>query len=114
MKGRAMPQTSSKDTAATKDQAERAWRAFRDQLEAIRAETGGELLNYPQPTAGCDLHYRDLLERRTRVNQELAELDANPPGDGGNAEDWLARFEGLVRSSRFIDKAALENSPAKA
>ncbi len=108
-----MPQTSSKDQAATKDQAERAWTAFRDHLEAIRAETGGELLNYPQPAAGCDLHYRDLLERRTRVNQELAELDANPPGDG-NAEDWLARFEGLVRSSRFIDEAALKNPPAKA
>ncbi len=107
MKGRAMAQ------AATKDQAERAWAAFRDHLEAIRAETGTALLNYPQPTAECDLHYRDLLERRTRVNQELAELDANPPGDG-DAEDWLARFEGLVRSSVFIDEAALEILEAKA
>ena len=99
--------------AVRKDQAQRAWCLFRDHLEAIRAETGGELLGYPQPTAECDLHYRDLLERRTRVNEELAKLKANPPGEDG-LEDWLAWFEGLVQSSPFGDGAALEFLKAKA
>ena len=99
-----MPQTSSKDTAPREDQAERAWKAFRDHLEAIRAETGAELLAYPQPTAECDLHYRDLLERRQAVNEELAKLNANPPGEG-NAEVWLAWFKGLVQASPFGEEA---------
>lgn len=91
----------------TKDQAEAAWTAFRDHLEAIRAETGGALLSYPQPTAGCDLHYRDLLERRTRVNQELAQLKANPPGDGDLA-DWRAWFNKLIQTSPFTDDTAFK------
>ena len=107
-----MPQISSKDTGSRENQAQRAWSAFGDHLEAIRAETGGELLNYPQPAAECDLHYRDLLERRRLVNEELARLNANPPGEGG-LEDWLAWFDGLVQSSPFGEEAR-ESLKAKA
>jgi hypothetical protein len=93
--------------ASKRDHATRAWSAFRDHLETIRAETGSELLAYPQPATECDLHYRDLLERRCQVNEDLAKLMTNPPGDDDAADwdDWLSWFEGLIRSSPFGEEA---------
>ena len=89
------------------DQAKRAWGALRERLDTVRRETGAELLAYPQPTTECDLHYRDLLERRRRVNEALAELDGHPPIHGGD-EAWLAWFTDFCRFSPF---AAEQPSP---
>jgi hypothetical protein len=81
-----------------------AWELFRDHLDGIRAATGEELLRYPQPATECDLHYRDLLERRRWVNEELSALRAREPGTGADP-DWRAWFEKQVGASAFADDA---------
>lgn len=79
-----------------------AWEFFRDHLDGIRVASGEELLRYPQPATECDLHYRDLLERRRGVNEELSALKAREPGTPPDA-DWLAWFEEQVNASAFAD-----------
>ncbi len=80
-----------------------AWEMLRDHLDAIRKASGEELLRYPQPTAECDLHYRDLLERRSRVNEELSALKAREP-DAPDDPDWLAWFNQRISASAFTDE----------
>ena len=81
-----------------------AWEHLRDHLDGIRVSSGEELLRYPQPTAECDLHYRDLLERRRRVNEELSALLAREPGVPPDAQ-WVAWFGKQVSASAFADEA---------
>ena len=50
--------------------------ARRAALEAERRAVCEELRHYPPQVAGCDLHWKDLAERRTRLSAELARLDA--------------------------------------
>ena len=66
--------------------------------------TGEQLLRYPQPTAGCDLHYQDLLERRARVSEELSALMPREPGARPGGE-WCAWLEERLDSSGFADDA---------
>ncbi|MCZ6812446.1 MAG: hypothetical protein O7F14_00135, partial [Alphaproteobacteria bacterium] len=70
----------------------------------IRVAAGEELLRYPQPTAECDLHYSDLLERRARVSEELSALMAREPGARPDRKlrAWL---EELIGASAFCDDA---------
>ena len=80
-----------------------AWILFRDHLDGIRVASGEELLRYPQPTAECDLHYRDLLERRRLVNEELSVLKAGEPGappDPG----WFDQFRDQLSASAFLNE----------
>jgi hypothetical protein len=79
-----------------------AWEFFRDHLDGIRVASGEELLRYPQPATECDLHYRDLLERRRRVNEELSTLKAREPGTPPDP-DWLSWFEKQLSASAFAD-----------
>jgi hypothetical protein len=88
--------------AMEENRARAAWEVFRDHLDGIRVASGEELLRYPQPATECDLHYRDLLERRRRVNEELSTLKAREPGMPPDA-DWLAWFEEQVGTSAFAD-----------
>lgn len=50
--------------------------ARRARLEAERRAVCEELRHYPPQVAGCDLHWKDLAERRARLSAELARLDA--------------------------------------
>ncbi len=79
-----------------------AWKLFRDHLDVIRKASGEELLRYPQPTAECDLHDRDLLERRSRVNEELGALKAREPG-APDDPDWRGWFNQRICASAFTD-----------
>lgn len=81
-----------------------AWTRLTDHLNAIRKATGAELLAYPQPATECDLHYRDLLERRRDVNAELAALRDDPPPDAPDAA-WQERFADRLTASAFADDA---------
>ena len=90
--------------AISKDRVQAAWEFFRDHLDGIRVATGAELLRYPQPTAECDLHYSDLLERRRRVNEELSALQAREPGAQPD-RDWCDWFDERLGSSAFADDA---------
>ncbi|MDX1483574.1 MAG: hypothetical protein R3229_03740 [Alphaproteobacteria bacterium] len=79
---------------------QRAWALFHDHLDAIRRETGAELLRYPQPTTECDLQYRTLLETRREVNRMLGEIRDGEPGAAVDRA-WIAWFEDIVRGSAF-------------
>ncbi len=81
-----------------------AWELFRDHLDGIRVAAGEELLRYPQPTAECDLHYSDLLERRARVSEELSALMAGEPGARPDRK-WCAWLEEQLGASAFCDDA---------
>jgi hypothetical protein len=98
------------NAAIPENWARAAWEVFRDHLDGIRVSTGEELLRYPQPATECDLHYRDLLERRRWVNEELSVLKAREPGaqlnpDSPDWPDWRAWFEKQVSASAFADDA---------
>ncbi len=81
-----------------------AWELLRDHLDRIRVASGEQLLGYPQPTAECDLHYRDLLDRRRLVNEELSALMARQPGARPDRQwcDWLKQ---RITASAFADDA---------
>ena len=96
----------------SEDRARAAWGLLRDHLDGIRVESGEQLLGYPQPTAECDLHYQDLLERRRLVNQELSALMARQPGarpdDAGARPDddaWRDWLRERIGTSAFADDA---------
>jgi hypothetical protein len=84
------------------DSARAAWVRLHDHLDAIRKETGAELLAYPQPATECDLHYRDLLERRRDVNAELSALRDRPPPGAPDAA-WRAWLKARAAASAFAD-----------
>ena len=81
-----------------------AWEIFRDHLDGIRVSSGEQLLRYPQPAAECDLHYRDLLDRRRQVNEELSALMARQPEARPDTAwcDWLKQ---RLNASAFLDDA---------
>ncbi|MDH3241285.1 MAG: hypothetical protein OEO83_11535 [Alphaproteobacteria bacterium] len=89
-------------TVSKRAAAQAAWRRLVDHLEGIRKSSGAELLAYPQPATECDLHYRDLLERRRDVNAELSALRDDPPPDTPDAA-WRARLIDRLTASAFAD-----------
>ena len=68
---------------------------IRTALEAVRLRVCAEIGAHPRPVAGCDVEFNRLLEDRTRLAQELAQLDS------------LERFEleRFVSESPDIDAA---------
>jgi len=81
-----------------------AWTRLVEHLDGIRKSSGAELLAYPQPATECDLHYRDLLERRRDVNAELSSLRDDPPPDAPDTA-WRQRFLSRLEASAFADEA---------
>jgi hypothetical protein len=52
----------------------------RDDLERERVRIQREINSYPMPIPGCDVYFNDLLEKRTRICEELNRL-----GSGNSA-----------------------------
>ncbi len=50
----------------------------RDELERERLRIQTEINSYPTPIPGCDVYFNDLLERRSRISEELNALDGPP------------------------------------
>jgi hypothetical protein len=48
----------------------------RNTLEKERLRLQAEINSYPMPIPACDVYFNDLLERRSRVCDELARLGA--------------------------------------
>ena len=46
----------------------------RAELEQERLAIQAEITAYPMPIAACDVFFNDLLERRSRVCEELARI----------------------------------------
>jgi hypothetical protein len=46
----------------------------RDDLERERVRIQREINGYPTPIPGCDVYFNDLLEKRSRICEELNRL----------------------------------------
>jgi hypothetical protein len=46
----------------------------REQLERERLRIQREINSYPTPIPGCDVYFNDLLEKRSRICEELNRL----------------------------------------
>jgi hypothetical protein len=53
----------------------------RNALEKERLRLQAEINTYPMPIPACDVYFNDLLERRSRVCDELARLGAPRQSD---------------------------------
>ena len=53
----------------------------RNALEQERLLLQAEINSYPMPIPACDVYFNDLLERRSRVCDELARLATPPQSD---------------------------------
>ena len=51
----------------------------REQLERERVRIQREINSYPTPIPGCDVYFNDLLERRSRICEELNKLGSSSP-----------------------------------
>lgn len=45
-----------------------------EELERERLRIQKEINSYPMPIPGCDVYFNDLLERRSRICEELSRL----------------------------------------
>lgn len=52
-----------------------AWAGLRARLMALKRPIFDEIRNYPPQIAGCDLHFKDLAEKRDAICRELAALE---------------------------------------
>ena len=54
----------------------RCWQELRDRLQAVKRPIFQELRDYPPQVAGCDLHFKALVEKRDAICRELDRLEA--------------------------------------
>jgi hypothetical protein len=53
--------------------------ATREELERERLRIQREINSYPMPIPGCDVYFNDLLERRTRICEQLNAIGGSTP-----------------------------------
>lgn len=86
----------------TKDVVEPIRAALQNHLESIKRSISEEIRAYPLPIPGCDVHYNQLLEDRSRVSRELSKLDGLFD-DGPPAQDHLSAMSVFVTSSIYFN-----------
>jgi chorismate mutase len=69
--------------------------SLRDHLERIKQPINAEIRSYPLPAAGCDAQYNHLIEQRSGLAKEIAELDSL------NSKGALDKF---IDGSAYIDE----------
>src|SRR5436309_9181946 len=89
------------------DQQSAARETIRAYLRSERDRIFEEIRAYPTPIPRCDAQFNHLIEKRERLVQELARLDAAATssavaGDG----DGTARIEAFIASSDYFDDDA--------
>jgi hypothetical protein len=80
------------------------WEMVKACLESERERVHAEIRAYPTPIPRCDAQFNHLIEKRERLFQELARLDAarsSAVADGG-----AARVEEFIDSSGCLDDDA--------
>lgn len=86
----------------------------RAQLETQRMEIVNEIRHYPPPIPACDQQFNHLLEQRSKVAQELQQIDALLKVAIGPQAACHA-LRDFIRTSAFMDRqaaAALLANPA--
>jgi hypothetical protein len=48
-----------------------------EELERERLRIQKEINSYPTPIPGCDVYFNDLLERRSRISEQLSAIDGS-------------------------------------
>ncbi|GBF28365.1 hypothetical protein MnTg02_03429 [bacterium MnTg02] len=86
----------------TKDAVEPIRAALQNHLESIKRSISEEIRAYPLPIPGCDVHYNQLLEDRSRVSRDMGKLNGLFD-DGQPAQDRLTAMSAFVTSSAFVD-----------
>lgn len=82
-----------------------AWDRVKACLESERERLRAEIRAYPTPIPRCDAQFNHLIERRERLFQELARLDA--------ARSSAAADDGGIRVEEFIDASGCLDDDAK-
>jgi len=77
---------------------ENRWRLTKGRLEEDKRQVYDELRTYPPQVAGCDLHFRDLAEKRDWIATSLRRLEALCPGEA-DTEDIEALLEEIASGS---------------
>ncbi|UTW50942.1 hypothetical protein KFF05_13525 [bacterium SCSIO 12827] len=77
----------------------RRWQELRDRLQAVKRPVFQELRDYPPQVAGCDLHFKALIEKRDAICRELDRLETLR----GARDDELEAF---AVSAAFLAKGA--------
>ena len=87
------------------DRQSAAWDTIRTYLRSEKDRTLEEIRAYPTPIPRCDAQFNHLIEKRERLVQELARLDAAATSSTV-AGDGIARIEAFIDSSDYLDAAA--------
>lgn len=62
-------------SAAEEDRVKLIWQEIRGQLEPQRDQVYEAIHSYPPPIPACDVQFNYLLEKRSRLAQELSRLN---------------------------------------
>src|SRR5438552_7724505 len=84
------------------DQQSAARETIRAYLRSERDRIFEEIRAYPTPIPRCDAQFNHLIEKRERLVQELALLDAAATSSTV-ASDGTARIEAFIDSSDYLD-----------
>src|SRR5437879_2091569 len=87
------------------DRQSAAWDTILAYLRREKARVLDEIRAYPTPIPRCDAQFNHLIEKRERLFQELARLDA-AAGPSTGAGDEAARIEEFIDSSGYLDDDA--------
>ena len=81
------------------------WDMVKACLESERERVHAEIRAYPTPIPRCDAQFNHLIEKRERLFEELARLDA-AERSSAVADDGAARVEAFIDSSGCLDDDA--------
>ena len=84
-----------------------SWRALKALLERERERVQAEIHAYPTPIPRCDAQFNHLIEKRERIFQELARLDA-AAASSASAKDGAERLKEFIDSSACLGDDAGE------
>ena len=87
------------------DRKSAAWDTIRAYLRSEKDRILEEIRAYPTPIPRCDAQFNHLIEKRERLVQELALLDAAATSSTV-ASDGTARIEAFIASSDYFDDDA--------
>jgi len=81
------------------------WDLVKSCLESERERLHAEIRAYPTPIPRCDAQFNHLIEKRERLFQELARLDA-AARSSAVVDDGAGRIEAFIDSSGCLDDDA--------
>jgi len=87
------------------DRQSAAWDTIGAHLRREKDRVLDEIRAYPTPIPRCDAQFNHLIEKRERLFQDLARLDAAARSSTGRGDD-AARIEEFIDSSSYLDDDA--------